>query len=40
VVAVAEWLGHDNATLVLTTYGHLMPQSEERMRKAIDAAYA
>jgi integrase len=39
VVAVAEWLGHDNATLVLTTYGHLMPQSEDRMRKAIDAAY-
>ncbi len=21
--AVAEWLGHENATLVLTTYGHL-----------------
>lgn len=39
VVAVAEWLGHENATLVLTTYGHLMPQSEDRMRKAIDAAY-
>lgn len=40
VVAVAEWLGHDNATLVLTTYGHLMANSEDRMRKAIDNAYA
>lgn len=40
VVAVAEWLGHDNATLVLTTYGHLMAGSEDRMRKAIDGAYA
>jgi integrase len=39
VVAVAEWLGHDNAALVLSTYGHLMPHSEDRMRKAIDAAY-
>ncbi len=39
VVAVAECLGHDNATLVLQCYGHLMPHSEGRMRKAIDAAY-
>ena len=39
VVAVAEWLGHDNATLVLSTYGHLMAGSEDRMRKAIDGAY-
>ena len=28
VVAVAERLGHENATLVLKTYGHLMPDSE------------
>jgi integrase len=40
VVAIAEWLGHDNATLVLQVYGHLMPQSEDRMRRAIDTAYA
>jgi integrase len=26
VVAVAERLGHENATLVLTTYGHLLPE--------------
>lgn len=38
-VAVAELLGHENATLVLTTYGHLMPGSEEVARKAIDAAW-
>lgn len=40
VVAVAEWLGHDGAGLVLSTYGHLMPNSEDRMRTAIDGAYA
>lgn len=39
VVAVAEHLGHDDATLVLTTYGHLMPDSEDRTRKAVDAAW-
>ncbi|MGH3937443.1 MAG: tyrosine-type recombinase/integrase [Pseudonocardiaceae bacterium] len=39
VVAVAERLGHENATLVLTTYGHLMPDSEDRTRKAIDTAW-
>jgi len=39
VVAVAERLGHENAALVLTTYGHLMPDSEEATRRAIDAAW-
>jgi Phage integrase family len=39
VVAVAERLGHENATLVLTTYGHLMLHSEDRTRRAIDAAW-
>lgn len=38
VVAVAERLGHENAALVLSTYGHLMPDSEERTRRAIDEA--
>jgi integrase len=33
VVAVAERLGHQNANLVLSTYGHLMPDSEERTRR-------
>ena len=39
VVAVAERLGHENATLVLTTYGHLMPDSEDRTRRAVDEAW-
>ena len=40
VVAVAERLGHENATLVLTTYGHLMADSEVRTRRAIDTAWS
>lgn len=39
VIAVADLLGHENATLVLTTYGHLMPGGEDIARKAIDAAW-
>ena len=39
VVAVAERLGHENATLVLTVYGHLLPDGEDRTRKAIDSAW-
>ncbi|MET7705455.1 site-specific integrase [Micromonospora sp. NPDC005413] len=39
VVAVAERLGHKNAKLVLSTYGHLMPDSEERTRKAVENAW-
>lgn len=39
VVAVAERLGHEDGTLVLTTYGHLMPDSEDRTRKAVDGAW-
>src|SRR5215218_1615539 len=40
VVAVAERLGHENAMLVLKTYGHLMPDSEDRTRRAIDDAWS
>src|SRR4051812_28714255 len=39
VVAVAERLGHENASLVLKTYGHLMPDSEDRTRRAVDEAW-
>jgi integrase len=39
VIAVAERLGHENATLVLTTYGHLLPDSEIRTRRAVDDAW-
>jgi hypothetical protein len=38
-VAVAERLGHENATLVLKTYGHLLPDSEDRTRRAVDDAW-
>ena len=40
MVAVAERLGHQNAALVLSTYGHLMPDSEDRTRRAVDNAWA
>jgi integrase len=40
VVAAAERLGHHNAGLVLSTYGHLMPDSEDRTRRALDSAWA
>jgi integrase len=39
VVTVAARLGHKDAQLVLTTYGHLLPSSEDRTRKAVDAAW-
>jgi integrase len=39
VVAVAERLGHEDASLVLGTHGHLMPDSDDRTRSAIDAAW-
>jgi integrase len=39
VIAVAERLGHENATLVLTTYGHLLPDAGERTRRAVDSAW-
>ncbi len=37
VVAVAERLGHEDASPMLSTYGHLMPNSDDRTRSAIDA---
>lgn len=39
VIAVAERLGHEDATLVLTTYGHLMSDSESRTKSAVDSAW-
>jgi integrase len=40
VVAVAERLGHHNASLVLSTDGHLMPDSEDRTRRPVDTAWS
>jgi integrase len=39
VVAVAERLGHDNAAMVLRVYAHLLPDSEDRTRRAVDDAW-
>lgn len=36
---VADLLGHEDATLVIRTYGHSMPGAAERARKAMDAAW-
>ena len=36
---MAERLGHENASLVLSTYGHLVHGREEATRRAIDAAF-
>ena len=40
VIAVAEYLGHKDATLVLKTYGHLVQGRDDHMRRAIDTAWA
>lgn len=40
VVAVAELLGHRDAQLVITTYGHLLPGSEQVARRAVDTAWS
>jgi integrase len=40
VVTVAERLGHDDASTVIRVYGHTMPDSEDRTRKAIDEAWS
>jgi integrase len=35
--AVSEYLGHHDPGFTLRTYVHLMPESEDRARAAIDA---
>ena len=40
MIAVAELLGHENATLVLSTYGHLLPGGEDLARRAVESAWA
>jgi integrase len=36
--AVSEYLGHHDPGFTLRTYTHLMPQSDDRARKAVDVA--
>jgi integrase len=38
--AVSEYLGHSDPGFTLRTYTHLMPNSTERTRAAVDAAFA
>lgn len=40
VKAVADWLGHANPTITLSTYAHLMPADEDVARAVLDAALA
>lgn len=37
---LAEHLGHNDPSFTLKTYSHVMPDSEDRTRRAIDAAFA
>lgn len=40
VKAVAEYLGHSDPGFTLRVYAHLFPSSEDRARRAVDAAFA
>lgn len=40
VRALAEYLGHHDPGFTLRVYSHLMPQTEDRARAAVDAAHA
>ena len=40
VKAVADWLGHANPNVTLSTYAHVMPADEEVARAVLDAALA
>lgn len=37
--ALSQYLGHSDPGFTLRTYTHLMPSSEGRTRKAVDAIY-
>ncbi|MFT3854799.1 MAG: tyrosine-type recombinase/integrase [Ilumatobacteraceae bacterium] len=39
VKAVADWLGHANPAITLSTYAHLMPVDEDRARTVLDGAF-
>ncbi|MFJ6606634.1 tyrosine-type recombinase/integrase [Streptomyces lydicus] len=40
IKALAEYLGHSDPGFTLRTYTHLMPNSQDRARNAIDAAFS
>jgi hypothetical protein len=37
---ISRYLGHHSAAFTLATYTHLMPAADDRMRQAVDAAWA
>ncbi|MGC5344537.1 tyrosine-type recombinase/integrase [Streptomyces sp. DT171] len=39
IKAVSQYLGHTDPALTLRVYAHLMPSSQERTRRAIDAVF-
>lgn len=39
IKALSEYLGHSDPGFTLRTYTHLLPTSETRTRKTIDAAF-
>ncbi|MET7761914.1 site-specific integrase [Streptomyces sp. NPDC005393] len=39
IKAVSEYMGHSDPALTLRVYAHLMPESRERARRAIDAVF-
>jgi integrase len=39
IKALQEYLGHEDATVTLNTYGHLIPGTEDETRKAVDHAH-
>ncbi|MCD9192241.1 hypothetical protein LUZ64_13590 [Streptomyces albireticuli] len=38
LLEVSRWLGHKSIRITADTYGHLVPESWERARKAMEAA--
>lgn len=40
VRALADYLGHSDPGFTLRTYAHMMPNSEDRTRRAVDAAFS
>jgi hypothetical protein len=38
--ALSEYLGHHDPGFTLRTYTHLMPSAPDRMRAAVDSAFA
>jgi integrase len=38
IKSVQRFLGHENASETLDTYGHLMPGDDDRLREVIDVA--